>query len=238
MARYFERVGHRGAPHLFPGNTMQGFRRAVEMGCTMVECDVRQAADGVIVLAHDPHVYPVDGPAIEVSAVPSSELARLDLGAGEGVPTLSELAEWALGRCKVMADMKCEFGDIEQRVIEALAALDPVDKLIPGAGEESRARFRALDPSLTLSLTLDGDSLKSLSEEQFASYLASITTEAVTWQYPLLTPERIAALHNQRLRVFAWTVDDIETMRQLVESDVDGIISNRPDLLNSMKPHT
>ena len=231
MAQFLERVGHRGAPHVFPANTMRSFQHALELGCTMVECDVRQAADGVLVLAHDPHVQAVDGTAYEIAAHPSVKLGALDLGAGEGVPTLLELVAWALGRCRVMADMKCEGGGVEQQVAEALAPLSPTDKIVPGAGDAARARFRACDPALPLSFSLGGRGPDDLTDAQFADYLFTLTTDAVTWQYPLLTAELIAALHSRSLRVFAWTVDDIDTMRRLIADGVDGIISNRADLL-------
>ena len=231
MARFLERIGHRGAPGVFPANTMRGFQHALELGCTMVECDVRQAADGVLVLAHDPHVQAVDGIAYELASHSSGKLAALDLGAGEGVPTLTELVRWAQGRCRIMADMKCEGGGVEPQVAKALALLSPADKIVPGAGDAARARFRACDPALPLSFSLGGREPGDLSEAQFADYLATLTTDAVTWQYPLLTAERIAALHRRSLRVYAWTVDDADTMMRLIADGIDGIISNRADLL-------
>lgn len=231
MAKYLERVGHRGAPRVFPANTMRSFQHAIELGCTMVECDIRQAADGVLVLAHDPHVQATDGKIYEISLHPSSELARLDLGAGEGVPLLTDLTTWAQGRCRIMADMKCEGNGVEELVVEALEPLALSDKLVPGAGTESRAVFRACDPTLPLSFSMGGRAADDLTEAQFQTYIATLLTDAVTWQYPLLTAERIAALQRRGLRVFAWTVDDADIMRQLVADGVDGIISNRADLL-------
>ena len=231
MAKILERVGHRGAPRVFPANTMRSFQHAIELGCTMVECDIRPAADGVLVLAHDPHVRAADGTVYELAAHTSRELAALDLGAGEGVPALTDLVSWAQGRCRVMADMKCEGDGIEARVAEALAPLSAANKIVPGADTQSRERFRACDPTLPLSFSLGGHAPDDLTEAQFQTYLATLTTDAVTWQYPLLTADRIAALHSRSLRVFAWTVDDADTMRRLLADGVDGIISNRADLL-------
>jgi glycerophosphoryl diester phosphodiesterase len=224
-------IGHRGAPREFPGNTMSGFARAVEYGCHMVECDVRQAADGVLVLAHDPHVTDVGGKTYEIAAEMAETLAQIDLGAGEGVPTLEELVEFASGRCAIMADMKCEDDGVEARVVAALARLRVDAKIVPGAGEESRQRFRALDATLPLSLSLGRGTELLASPAGFETLLPTIDTDAVTWEYPLLSAERIAALHVRGLRVFAWTVDDPAVMERLIADGVDGVISNRPDLL-------
>ncbi len=228
------KVGHRGAPREFPANTLRSFRRALELGCTMVECDVRQAADGILVLAHDAHVTDTRGRRYEISRHPGAELRALDRGAGEGVPALAELAGWARGRCAVMADMKCEGGGVEAKVVEALAALPPEAKIVPGAGDESRGRFRALDPDLPLSLSLGNGARSRLDGSGFERFLAVLDTKAVTWEHPLLTGERIGALHARGVRVFAWTVDDLSTMRRLVQDGADGIISNRADLLQTL----
>ena len=64
--------------------------------------------------------------------------------------------------------------------------------------------------------------------------LPTIDTQAVTWEHPLLDAHRIAALHQRGLRVYAWTVDDLPTMRRLLDDGVDGLISNRPDLLATL----
>jgi glycerophosphoryl diester phosphodiesterase len=236
MITDWQRIGHRGAPRVFPANTLRSFQQAADWGCTMVECDVRQAADGALVLAHDPDVTDVQGARYEIAAHPSADLRALDLGAGEGVPTLGDLVEWARDRCAVMADMKCAGGDVEAKVVAALSALPPEAKIVPGAGEESRRRFRALDPGLPLSLTLSLAERALVESADFPAWLARLDTEAVTWQYPLLNAERVAALHEYGLRVYAWTVDDLTDMRRLLADGVDGLISNRSDLFSHLTP--
>ena len=231
MTMDWHRVGHRGAPKEFPANTLRSFQRAVALGCSMVECDVRQAADGVLVLAHDAEVTDAQGRTYAVLEHDSGFLGRLDLGAGEGVPTLSELVDWAQGKSAVMADMKCEGGEVERLVAATLAPLAPTSKLAPGAGEASRARFRALDPALPLSLSLGSAEKHLLEETEFEALVVGLDTEAVTWVWPMLNEERIVRLHERGIRAYAWTVDDLPTMRRLRSAGVDGIISNRPDLL-------
>ena len=231
----FIRVGHRGAPREFPANTLRGFARAVELGCDMVECDIRRASCGTLVLAHDPNVTEAGGARVVIAEHSAESLGALDLGADEGVPTLAALVEWAAGRCAVMADMKCEGDGVEEAVVAALRPLPRSAKLVPGANEASRGRFRALDPDLPLSLSLDGMSPGAMTDAEFERRLETAGTEAVTWQYPLLTPERIAALHARGFQVFAWTVDDPVIMERLADTGVDGIISNRPDLLAGVR---
>ncbi len=229
------KIGHRGAPHEFPANTLQGFVRAAQLGCDMVECDVRRAADGVLVLAHDAQVQDTAGQVYELARHTSTQLHSLDLGAGEGVPTLQELVDWAVrAHIAVMADMKCEGDGIEEAVCAALMPLPPEAKIVPGAGEDSRHRFRIADPFLPLSLSLGKEEEAGLQMGGFDHQLQSPEIAAVTWHYSLLTPERIHALKALGLHIYAWTVDDREVMHRLREDGVDGIISNRPDLLSAL----
>ena len=229
----WERIGHRGAPREFPGNTLRGFARAASLGCTMVECDARQAADGVIVLAHDAHVTDTTGATYAIAETTSATLRGLDLGAGEGVPTLAELANWAKGRCAVMADMKWAGNGVEEGVVAALHVLHGGAKVVAGAGPASRARFRALDPTLPLSLTLS-DRIALAEGDALDTLLADLDTEAVTWHHALVTKERVAMLHQRDKKVYVWTVDDLPTMRRVLDCGADGLISNRPDLLQTL----
>ena len=234
MTSFWHKIGHRGSPREFPANTMRSFQRALEHGCTMVECDIRQAADGVLVLAHDLQVTDVHDSTFVITETPSAELQNLNLGANEGVPLLEELVTWAAGRCAIMADMKCEGNGVEEGVIAALRPLNTSAKVVPGAGSTSRAHFREIDPALPLSLTLSHDDAQLVEPENWPILLANLDTSIVTWHHSLLNTERISQLHEQNITVYAWTVDDLPTMRRLLEEGVDGIISNRADLLASL----
>ncbi len=231
MNRFWHRVGHRGAPSSYPANTLKSFAQAIEMGCTMVECDIRQSLDGVLVLAHDESVKDTQGQEYVLAEWTAERLHALDLGAGQGVPTLEELVHLVQGRCALMADMKCEGGGVEEKVIEKLAPLTVEAKLVPGAGVESRKRFQAIDPTLPLSLSLNLLEGKQLEQEDWLEWVVSLKVQAVTWQYPLLTSKRVQGLQDRGLKVFAWTVDDYEVMRQMRVLGVDGIISNRTEWL-------
>lgn len=192
---------------------------------------MRLSIDRVPVLSHDSDVTDKAGKSCLVADHTAESLARLDLGAGEGVPSLHELASWAAGRCGVMADMKCEEDQIERKVIEALSNLGTDRKVAPGASEESRARFRGIDPAFPLSLTINYDMMACWSEPGVERLIDGLDVDMVTWEWPLLNANRIRRMQNRGIRVYAWTVDDIDEMRRLAADGVDGIISNRPDLL-------
>src|SRR5438094_632056 len=132
---------------------MASFRAADDLGCDWVECDCRRASDGVVVLAHGEAVSDTDGRLCRIERFTAAQLAALDLGKGEGVPMLRELADWSGGRVGIMADVK-EDG-IELEIGNALAEIPADRKIVPGASKRARARFREAFPDLPLSTTLD-----------------------------------------------------------------------------------
>jgi glycerophosphoryl diester phosphodiesterase len=74
-------IGHRGAALRAPENTLAGFRKAAELGCRMVEFDVRLCLDEVPVVFHDDRLERVtDGKGL-VGATRFSALKALDAGA-------------------------------------------------------------------------------------------------------------------------------------------------------------
>jgi glycerophosphoryl diester phosphodiesterase len=224
--RHLIRVGHRGAGAYAPDNTLASFRRALEIGVDMIETDVRVSRDGHLVLAHDAEMGP-PGHRLAVAATDWAELRRLDLGGGERPLILEDAFEVARGRCGLMIDLKGE--GFEEPLVRAIqsSGLAMSDVIVPGGSALSRGRIRALDAAIPLSLSLGHEWDDRITPE----FIAAIDTDAVTWNHHLIAAERVAALQAQGLTVYTWTVDTPERVRFVHEAGVDGIISNRPDLL-------
>jgi glycerophosphoryl diester phosphodiesterase len=109
-------VSHRIAPLFAPENSLAGLRAAILLGIDVAESDIRQTADGHVVLLHDPTV---DRTTDGVGAVASLTLAELQALRLEGmsahapgnfecerVPTLAEAAALAEGSIALELDVK------------------------------------------------------------------------------------------------------------------------------------
>src|SRR6476661_4186647 len=84
-------LGHRGAPHEAPENTLAAFQRAFAYGIDGVETDVQRTADGHLVLIHDDRVDRTTNGQGNVRELKWDELRALDAGQGERIPSLDEL---------------------------------------------------------------------------------------------------------------------------------------------------
>lgn len=98
-------IAHRGASLEHPENTLAAFERAVEIGVDAIEADLLLTSDQKIVVRHDDLVRR-NGEWVSVQELSLEELKQLDLGQGERVPSLEELLEHFLSRCRIVLDLK------------------------------------------------------------------------------------------------------------------------------------
>ena len=88
-------VAHRGLSAEEPENTLRSFRRAVEVGCDLIEMDLHRTRDGHVVVIHDDTVERTTNGAGHVRDLSLAEIRALDAGHGERVPTFEEVCAWA-----------------------------------------------------------------------------------------------------------------------------------------------
>jgi glycerophosphoryl diester phosphodiesterase len=220
------RSGHRGAAGLLPANTLPSYAEAIRLGCDLIEMDVQRTADGVLVLLHDA--------AVEIAgsrrSVASVTLAEVRQRVSTGIPTLADALDVLGGRAVPLLDLKGT--GFEAQLGEAVRQAGVRRAIVCGKPLASLLATAEANPDIATSLTLDGRDLDGLD----IAAIATIPTAAVTAQYRRLNADLIAAFHAQGISVIAWTVDDPDAMREVVALGVDGITTNRPDLLAALYP--
>ncbi len=129
-----EIVGHRGASHDAPENTLPSVRMGFEQGADAVEVDVFATADRRIVVIHDPDTKRVAGVKLDVGKSTLAQLRELDVGswkgeqwAGTGIPTLEEVLEAVPEGRRLVIEVKCE-----------KSALPHLERAIEGSGKRDR----------------------------------------------------------------------------------------------------
>jgi glycerophosphoryl diester phosphodiesterase len=241
-------VAHRGGSLLAPENTLTAFRGAIaSWGADMIELDVRATADGHCVVIHDATLDRTTDGTGPVSARRLAELKELDAGyhftpdsgqtypyRGQGIriPTIAEVL-YELPAIRITAEVK------------AAAAQRPLFEAVRAAGAEQRvvaASLRLADR--TQFEEYSGP--KSACIEQVRPFYA-LSRIGLGWvwaprvdvmQLPELDHGRrivserlIRDLHAHGIAIQVWTVNDASDMRRLLEWGVDGVQSDRPDLL-------
>lgn len=240
----FLRIAHRGAAALEPENTLRAVEAALRYGVEMVEIDVRPCADGTLVVIHDDDLDRTAHAAGRVSTSTLEQLRTLDVGKGERIPTLEEVLALLRGRALVNIDQKTDnIGPQLLASIDRAGARD--ETMLSGNAGRTFAAMRTLAPEIRIALSEDATwrgtplrALARLSRAAARSQAARITAPAraagltgVTLDWHLASAPVVAELKRGGLWVLTWTVDDLGTMRRLRAAGVDGITSNRPDLL-------
>lgn len=210
-------VGHRGAPRIYPENTLEAFDRAVELGAGMIELDVRQAADGTLVVFHDEDVSRMTGGEGHIHALTWDRLAKLKIDGWWGIPRLDAVLRRM--RERVWVNVEIKQAD-PARVAEAIASAGMRDQVIVSSFDWDI--LRALGNA-------DARLPRALLTEDRLDAEAELARHGASGWFPradLVTSELVTQVHQAGGFLMPWTVDDPGAMRQLVALGVDAICSN------------
>ncbi|HEX3777700.1 MAG TPA: glycerophosphodiester phosphodiesterase family protein [Polyangiaceae bacterium] len=223
-------LGHRGARHAAPENTLAAFELSREEGADGVELDVRLDGDGNVIVLHDPTLERVTQGADSRHAedIPKSELSRLDVGKGEHVPLLADVLAWAKQHDqRVNVELK---SDVKNRrlLLERVAAVmraQPLPLLL----------FSSFHPQFVWWLARHLPELprawlvhKKQGILRHAPGAHSLGANGVHPEHVLANAERVQHLKRTGCLVNVWTVNDTARARELAKNGVDAIISDTP----------
>ena len=147
-------IAHRGASTERPECTMSAIQRAIEVGATAVEVDVRTSRDGQLFILHDSTLDRTTSGRGPASALTLPELQQLDAGSwfgaaynGERIPSLVESARACKGKIDLLLDLKEQGGDYDHQVVSVIREHGDPSKTIVGVRSVAQAeRFRKLLP--------------------------------------------------------------------------------------------
>jgi glycerophosphoryl diester phosphodiesterase len=237
-------AAHRGGAALWPENSLLAFRNAAALGAEYLELDVHLSADGEVVVIHDPTLERTTTGTGPVRGRRVAELRALRLrdttGAvtAEPIPGLDEVVALAAaaGR-RLLVEIKVDAGrarypDIEERVLavldrHAMAAASVVMAFEP----ETWARVRGLRPDIVAGALYSARGARALGGALGAIERARAGGAGfVGLEEELVTAEVVARAQAAGLLLGAWTVNQPEAMRRLIDEGVGILITDRPDV--------
>lgn len=240
-------VAHRGGSALAPENTLAAFRSAIDVWeADMLELDVHLTSDGQVVVIHDDSVDRTTDGTGAVASLTMAELERLDAGyrfidlegrhafRGRGVriPRFEDLLTELPG---ARLNVELKTAEAAAPLVEAIRRHGAEDRVLVAAeyerlrvgargytGPWGASRHHAL--ILWILHRLPGNALYTPR--------ADILQVPERWKgMQIVTPRFVREAHRRNIPVQVWTVDDPHDMRRLLSWGVDGIQSDRPDLL-------
>lgn len=242
-------MAHRGGMGLWPENTLYAFERAVSMGVDVLEMDVHSTSDDVLVVMHDDTVDRTTDGSGPIHSLAFQELSRLDAGydwtpdagqtfpyRGQGiaVPALEEVF-LAFPGTPMSVEIKQAEPSIALHLCQMICDSDMADRVLVASFHEQALReFRGACPQVASTAYKNEVLTLFILGRVYLGPLFDAKFEAL--QVPeshsglrILTPHFVSAAHNRNVQVHAWTINEQEGMRRLIEVGVDGIVTDYPD---------
>lgn len=232
---------HRGGTSEHPENTMAAFQHAVDLGYRYLETDVHATADGVLVAFHDSSLDRVTNMAGEINDLPWSEVRNARIGDSEPIPLMEDLLQ-TFPAARFNIDIKASSSI--QPLAALLADTQSVDRVCVGSFSDFRLKaIRDLvGPRLCTSLGPIG--IFALRLASFGPPIPSLESGTISGacaQVPVtssgipVTDRRfIEAAHERDIDVHVWTVDDPQEMTRLLDLGVDGLMTDKPNILKDI----
>ena len=229
---------HRGGAAEGDENTAEAFARAVALGYRYVETDVHATADGVPVVFHDADLLRLTGAAGAVAGLRWADLATLRVGGAGAVPRLDDIvAAWPSIRFNI--DIKADAAAAP--TVGALRAGGALDRVLLASFSDRRlAEVRALaGPSVATSLGRRGVArlrLASLTGVPIRLPASVVAAQVPVRHGRLTVVDRrfLAYAHRLGLQVHVWTIDDPTEINELLDLGVDGIMTDRVEVLRDV----
>lgn len=246
---YLERtpvaLAHRGGalfqPNVGLENTLTAFRNAVDLGYTHIETDIHLTRDGRIVAFHDDRLDRVTDRTGVIRDLTWEQISEARLPGGESVPLLTDVLDafpgirlnldlksphtarplWELIRSRGLHDRVC-VGSFSQREILAFR------RLARGSVTTAAARVG------TALLTFGPAWLSRVVHTPADVFQVPTTTVIRGRTVSIVTKKFIDVAHAVGKQVHVWTIDDREEMTRLLDLGVDGLVSDRIDVLREV----
>lgn len=232
---------HRGFSREGLENTLTAFRGAWDLGFTHLETDVRATRDGALVAFHDDRLDRVADRPGALAELDWTSVAAARIGVTERVPLFAEVAE----------ELPGAYFNVDVKSAEAVG---PFAELIERMGLHERvlvtsfsdARRRAVLARLSrpvassagmrgaTAFRLLGGALPDAALRRVLPGVGALQVPERAGRVRVVTARSLARAHRLGLQVHVWTVNDPADMRRLLDLGVDGLVTDRADLLRSV----
>jgi glycerophosphoryl diester phosphodiesterase len=244
-------IAHQGGDGVWPGETMLAYQNAVDLGVDVLEMDIHITKDGELILMHDETVDRTTDGTGEIESMTLTDLKKLDAaydwspdegktfpyrGQGIQVATLEEIFQ-AFPEMRMTIEIKKTNSPMAKPFCDLIREYNMQDKVLVASFHDERLKeFRTECPEVATSSAKNETTVFVLLTKAFlggfySPIFYSLQVPEESGGITVMTPAFVRAAHARNLAVEPWTINDEETMRKFIEWGVDGIITDRPDIL-------
>ncbi len=217
----FLKIGHRGARAYETENTIESFARAIDLGVNAIEFDLQMTADKKPAVIHDDNLKRVFGEEISVHDCTLKELKDIT---ENRIPSFSEALDFIDTKVdKILVELKQE--GHEKAALNAIKKSGLAGRIIiVSFHEPALAEVRRLDSKIEMGLIYTRHKNPVAAALQLkAQYLLPL--------FRFTHTKNIETAHKNNLKVIVWTINTKQDAEKFRAKGVDGIASDRPDIL-------
>lgn len=236
-------IAHRGFSSVAPENTLTAFQKALDIGADYFELDVHQSADGEIFVCHDASLKRTSSNEMtgNIAELSSQELKSARVGypakfeaefSNEKVPTLEEALLLAKGKIKVCVEIKVHGAETEiLKIINKTQMENEV--IIFSFYDDVLLEIRKQNPTIPCLY------LSAMGTKKTLKKALEIKANAVGLG-PLSKVNKayLDKAHKLNLEVWRWTVNEEADLKKLIDLNIDGIITNYPNIALRLREET
>ena len=221
------KIGHRGANGYEPENTLVSFQKALDMSVDGIELDVHLSIDGSLIVMHDETIDRTTNGKGFVNKLTLKELKSFRINDSIEIPTLEEVFDLIDKKCLINIELKNH--ETAEKVVALIEKYinekkwKYADFIVSSFDWNAIQQVRFLNEKIPIGVLTEEDLDLAFS---FAKFLKA---EAINPDFKLLTPEKVIEFQSKNIKVFPWTVNNLEDIQKMKTMNVDGIISDFPD---------
>jgi glycerophosphoryl diester phosphodiesterase len=225
-------IAHRGASAYELENTLASFARAAEMGADMVELDLHRTRDNELVVMHPYTLTKTTNGIGLIEDLTLDQIRRYHENNGEVIPTLQDVIDATRGKVGLYCELKGS--DLEEKFVNVIGLNDYRDSVIAGSFNHPAIKaIKKLDPKIRTSAmdTAIPIDIVSTAIASLANYYHFCWEGRAAHRYSLLTQNLLGKLKANDIGALVWHEEDEQELEHLVGLNVDGICTNKPDVL-------
>jgi glycerophosphoryl diester phosphodiesterase len=214
-------IAHRGLTKTFPDNTLEAFEAAMQIPVDGIECDIHETADHQFVVYHDAELS-----GENINRLSLAEVGKVKIRDRYQIPTLEQILDLCGGRVRLMLEIK-QVQSLERFVKIVTAKVKPSDAIITSFNRDIVLNLSGLVPEIERGI------LTAFEVKEPVATVEAVRANALVGRCPFVTEELINEVQASNLAVYVWGCPNMEEVRRTLRLDIDGMISDFPDLVAS-----
>lgn len=227
----FQAFVHRGDTKNFRENTIEAFQDAKKLGFQYLETDLRETRDKKIITFHDADFERVCGEKIKVTDIDHTKLNNLNFFKLGYTPTLNELLEEFPD---TFFNIDLKVSKIGRKVLKILKDVKAENRVCIGSfNSRNLDEVHQLNPSILTSMGIRD--IVSLKFFKIVNRNSRVVQIPETWKgLKVLSKNFLNKCKSLGLKVHIWTINDEKNIQRMIDFGVDGIMTDKPDLLKKV----